>query len=354
MSELVRPELLSLAPVVHGSVALEELRHYGLSGADVVDFSVNTNPLGPARCVLEALADTNWSRYPGDDEAPLRRQLAGLNHVSEHQVVLGNGSVDLMWWTLLAVIRPGDGVAVAEQTFGEYARAARSVGAHVVDLQQAAAARVVFVCQPNNPTGEYSPRDDIEALLSQNPERLVVLDEAYAAFVDHRWPAERLLDQHPNLAILRSMTKDHALPGLRLGYLLASAEVARAVGAVRPPWSVNAGALRAGLAALQPEAQHHVERARAVVVESRAYLTDGLRRLGFRVKPSAANFILVEVSSGDAAAFRRALLPLGMVVRDCASFGLPSCVRIACRLPSECERLLAAIEEVAGVDVVAH
>jgi len=97
MSELVRPELLSLAPVVHGSVALEELRTYGLSPADVLDFSVNTNPLGPAPCVLEALADTNWSRYPGDDESPLRQRLAGFNDVSEHQVVLGNGSVDLMW-----------------------------------------------------------------------------------------------------------------------------------------------------------------------------------------------------------------------------------------------------------------
>jgi len=251
-------------------------------------------------------------------------------------------------------VRPGEVVAVADHTFGEYARAARSVGAHVVDLERAASARVVFVCQPNNPTGDYSPRGEIEALLAQESDRLVVLDEAYAAFVDQRWPAERLLESHPNLTILRSMTKDHALPGLRLGYLLASADVARAVAAVRPPWSVNAGALRAGLAALQPDAQQHVDKARALVRESRALLTDGLTRLGYSVKPSVANFVLVEVLSRDAAAFRRALLPVGMVVRDCASFGLPSCVRIACRQPHECERLLAAIEEVAGVDAVDH
>jgi histidinol-phosphate/aromatic aminotransferase/cobyric acid decarboxylase-like protein len=140
------------------------------------------------------------------------------------------------------------------------------------------------------------------------------------------------------------MTKDHALPGLRLGYLLAAPEVARAVEAVRPPWSVNAGALRAGLATLQPEAEAHVARARPLVADSRRLLTDGLAKLGYAVLPSAANFVLVEV--GDGAAFRRDLLRHRIVVRDCASFGLPAHVRIACRLPEECAALLHAIEQV--------
>jgi histidinol-phosphate aminotransferase len=352
MPDLVRPDLRSLAPVAHGSVAFQELQRYGLTPADVLDFSVNTNPLGPAPSVVRAICETNWSRYPGDDEPPLRQHLAALNNVTRDQVVLGNGSVDLMWWTLLAVVRAGDTVAVAPHTFGEYTRAACSVGGHVIDLDDASsssasAARAVFVCQPNNPTGDYQPREAIECLLSQQPERLVVLDEAYTSFVENPWPSAQLLPAHPNLVILRSMTKDHALPGLRLGYVLASTTVARAIAAVRPPWNVNAGALRAGLAALQPEAQMHVRRARTVVTESRAYLTRELSRLGFSVEPSAANFVLVDV--GDAAAFRRALLPGGFVVRDCTSFGLPTCVRIACRLPAECERLIVAIEEVRRV-----
>ena len=343
MAELVRPELLSLPSVAHGSVALAELRPYGLTPADVLDFSVNTNPLGPAPSVLRAVCDTNWSRYPGDDEAPLRQQLADLNHVTQNQIVLGNGSVDLMWWTLLAAVRPGDSVAVPDHTFGEYAHAARAVGAQVVDLQHASSARILFLCQPNNPTGDYRPRDDIQRCLSDQPDRLLVLDEAYAAFVDARWPAEQLLESHPNLVVLRSMTKDHALPGLRLGYLLASPPVACAVAAVRPPWNVNSGALRAGLAALSPAAQLHLQHARDVVAQSRTHLTRELTRLGLSVTPSDANFVLVEV--GDAPGFRRALLSLGIVVRDCTSFGLPAHVRIACRLPSECERLVAAIEE---------
>jgi histidinol-phosphate aminotransferase len=347
MTELVRPELLSLPRVAHGSVPLEELREYGLLPSQVIDFSVNTNPLGPAPSVVRAVCETNWSRYPGDDERPLRERLAALNGLSAQQVVLGNGSVDLMWWTLLAVVSPGDAVAVGPHTFGEYAHAARSVGARVLDARNAREARVVFVCQPNNPTGEYRSREEIEDLLVERPRRLVVLDEAYAAFVEQRWAAEPLIVDHPNLVVLRSMTKDHALPGLRLGYVLAAPIVAQAVAAVRPPWSVNAGALRAGLAALEAEAQQHVERARRLVAESRTILADGLGRLGFTVRASDANFVLVDVADG--ARFRRSLLPAGFVVRDCTSFGLPTCVRIACRLPAECERLLLAIEQIGHV-----
>jgi len=341
----VRPETLRLAPVVHGSVAAAELAALGLRPTDVVDFSVNTNPLGPAPAVLRAVHGTDWSRYPGDDEEPLRHGLAQRAGVAPDQVVLGNGSVELLWLIGLAVLRPGDTVAIVGPTFGEYARAARVAGASVCQVDdggQAPTARLLFLCNPNNPTGAYRMREEVERLLLEQPERLVVLDEAYAAFVDHRWPSEPLL-RHGNLAILRSMTKDHAVPGLRLGYLLADLTLARAVESVRPPWSVNAGALRAGLAALEPDAQAHVERARGVVRESRRLLTDGLARLGLEAAPAAANFVLVDVADG--ALFRHALLPHGLVVRDCASFGLPACVRIAYRLPEECRRLVSAVAQ---------
>jgi len=343
-SRLVRPELLRLAAVHHGSVAASELAALGLRPGDVLDFSVNTNPLGPAPSVLQAVRETDWSRYPGDDEAPLRRRLAKRNGVTPEQVVLGNGSAELMWLIALAALQAGDTAGVVGPTFGEYARAAQVVGATVLEVaqpEQAPATRVLFVCNPNNPTGEYRSQPEIERLLDAQPDRLLVLDEAYACFVAGHWASPALVQAHANLVVLRSMTKDHALPGLRLGYLLAAPDVASAVERVRPPWSVNAGALRAGLAALEPAATAHVDRARAVVAESRQLLTAGLVELGFTVRPSAANFILVEV--GDGARFRRALLPHGVVVRDCASFGLPAHVRIACRPPTDCQRLLDAV-----------
>jgi histidinol-phosphate aminotransferase len=337
-----RPELSALRPVVHGSVSAAELASYGVALADVLDFSVNTNPLGPAPSVLEALARTDWSRYPGDDEPALRRALAERAGVSAEQVALGNGSVELIWLIALASVRPGDTVAVASATFGEYAHAAQVMGARVVDIADASEARLVFTCNPNNPDGQYAP---VEALcaLSERAAGLLVVDEAYASFVDQRWDSTPLLERG-NVIVLRSMTKDHALPGLRLGYALAEPSVAQTIEAVRPPWSVNTGALRAGLAALEPAAQAHLERAREVVNAARRMLTDGLARLGLSVAPSAANFVLVQV--GDGRAFRRALLPHGIVVRDCGSFGLPAYVRIACKKPDECARLLDAVEDV--------
>jgi len=345
---LVRPEALQLQAVVHGSVAAAELKALGLAPDDVLDFSVNTNPLGPAPSVLQAVRETDWSRYPGDDEEPLRQRLAVRANVAPEQVVLGNGSAELIWLIALAALRTGDPVAIVGPTFGEYARAVRVVGAtpiRVVDPGEAGAVRALFVCNPNNPTGQYRGLEDIQHMLDEHPERLLVLDEAYAPFVDDRWRSEALLER-ANLVILRSMTKDQALPGLRLGYLLAGPEVASAVERVRPPWSVNAGALRAGLAALEPAAEAHLLQAQALVAQSRRVLTDRLTHLGFEVEPSRANFVLVHVRDGRC--FRRALLPHGFVVRDCASFGLPDCVRIACRLPEDCQRLLEAVARVAG------
>jgi len=341
---LVRRDVLDIQAVAHGSATASELAAFGLNPADVLDFSVNTNPLGPADVVVEAIRQTNWSRYPGDDEAPLRAGLARQSGVSPEQVTLGNGSAELLWLLALAILERGDRAIVIGPTFGEYTRAARVVGADVLDtrsLLDVPSARVLFICNPNNPTGSQYEPAQIEKLLGTLPETVVVLDEAYAGFVFDRWASEPLLADHPNLVILRSLTKDHALPGLRLGYLLASPEIARAAEAVRPPWSVNAGALRAGLATLEPAAQSHVDRARRLVAISRTLLTDGFTQLGYPVLPSVANFVLVEV--GSATAFRSALLPYGMVVRDATSFGLPGHVRVACRLPADCSRLLETV-----------
>ena len=338
---LIRSHILELRRVEHGSVSAAELAPFGRTPADVLDFSVNINPLGPAPTVLHAIQETDWIRYPGDDEAPLRKGLADRNGVTSDQVALGNGSAELLWLIALAILQPQDHVVVVSPTFGEYARAARTVGAEVREVQtlrNLPPGRVLFVCNPNNPTGFVYCQAEIEQVLNEQPDRLVVVDEAYAAFAPERWHSERLLAAHDNLVILRSLTKEHALPGVRLGYLLAGPEVACAVESVRPPWSVNAGALRAGLAALGTEAETHVERARGIVATSRQVLTRGLNQLGYVVRPSAANFVLVEV--GDAAKFRSALLPHGFIVRDCMSFGLPSHVRVASRLPDECEALL--------------
>src|SRR5260370_32962363 len=193
----VRPEALALEAVVHGSVAAAELTALGLAPRDVLDFSVNTNPLGPAPSVLQTVRETDWSRYPGDDEEPLRQGLAERAHVAPEQVVLGNGSAELMWLIALAALRSGDRVAIVGPTFGEYARAVRVVGATPIEVAapaDAGSVRALFVCNPNNPTGHYRGPAEIEHLLEEHPDRLLVVDEAYAPFVDDRWRSERLLE----------------------------------------------------------------------------------------------------------------------------------------------------------------
>ena len=185
---------------------------------------------------------------------------------------------------------------------------------------------------------------DVEAIATALGDgALLVLDEAYAPFVDRRWDATRLLRAAGNVALVRSMTKDHALTGLRLGYLLASRPVVERVGRFQHSWSVNAAAQAAGIAALADPG--HVERGRAAARAGREYLRHQLACLELPCTASAANFLLVRV--GDAAAIRMRLLREHRVcVRDCASFGLPEHVRIGVRRMENCRRLAGALQEV--------
>ena len=358
-----RPELRGLAPCPHGSIGQAELAALGLRPEDVIDFSVSSNPLGPSPRVREALLAAEVARYPDDEAAALRAALAESVGLRSDHLLVGNGSAELIWLLALAYLRPGDRALVLGPTFGEYARACRVVGVEpttfdarpeasfrpdleaVCDFLARERPRLAFVCNPNNPTGVYLSREEAEALLAAGPETLFVIDEAYRAFVEEPWPSADLAERG-NVVLLRSLTKDYALAGLRLGYVAARPEVVDALRTVRPPWSVNTLAQAAGLAALADEA--HLAASRAEVFAAKRYLVEALSELGFRVHAGMANYLLVEV--GDARAFRAALLRRGCCVRDCASFGLPDYVRVGVRTREECARLVGAIRaEMAGL-----
>ncbi len=351
-----RPEISALSPNVHGGLDYGELSELGISGEHVLDFSVNRNPYGPPESVRAAWDSVVLERYPDRECLALRQCLAALHDCSSDQVWAGNGTVELIWLLALAYVRPGDNVAVLSPTFGEYETACRLMGANVilhwaaadegfepnlpavVDSLKRLAPRLVFLCNPNNPTGVYLERRDVEALAAVIGDGILVLDEAYVAFVDDAWSSEVLLASD-RVAILRSMTKDYALAGLRLGYLLAASPIVDAVQRAQPPWSVNAVAQAAGCRAL--EARRDVERTLARTAEVSEDLVQALRHdLMLDVLPSMTHFFLVRV--GDAAATRSALLQRGMLVRDCTSFGLPEFVRIASRRPAENRQLVAA------------
>lgn len=350
-----RPEVAATPPAYHGAMDFAELERLGLDPEQVVDFSVNSNPYGPSAAVGQALARVPLDRYPDREALALRRALAGRLGVSPDQILVGNGTAELLWLVALTFLRPQDRVLVIEPTFGEYARVAALMGAGVerwvarpevgfgIEPRQVArrlaqlSPRLAFVCNPNNPTGTILPPQDIAAWAHAHPTTLFVVDEAYLAFAP---PGQSsLMAGADNILVLRSMTKDYALAGLRLGYAVGHAAVIAAIRQVRPAWNVNALAQAAGIAALEDEA--HLQRSLCALRLAKQELVTALNGMGWSPLPSAVHFFLLHV--GDGGAFRRALLAQGVLVRDCASFGLPAHVRIATRCPEENARLLAAL-----------
>jgi len=348
---------------VHGGLTPQELRALGLNRGDILDFSANINPLGPSPRVQEALAGVDIAAYPDPHTLELREALALATGVAPQHIVTGNGSTELIHLLARAYLGAGDTAVILAPTFGEYEVACRLAGARVVFIRAeeangfvwdvAAACRqigqlapkLVFLCNPNNPTGVYLERHRVQALAEAAGEGLLVVDEAYISFVAGGWSAAELLPRG-NVVVLRSLTKDHALTGLRLGYALCPGQVAQALRLHQPWWSVNAMAQVAGMAALShPE---HALRGRVCVEEARGYLRRELEALGLRPLPAAANFILARV--GDAPRLRASLLARGICVRDCTSFGLPQYMRVAVRTIPECQRLVVALREALGHD----
>ena len=346
------------ASTVHGGLDDEELRAHGLTRDDVVDFSSNVNPLGTSRLVRRAAAKADLSAYPDRQSLVLREALSSRLEVGVDEILVGNGSTELIHLLARMCLGPRGRCLILGPTFGEYEAAATLAGAdvHFVEASAArgfawsvdAATRAIerlrpaltFLCNPNNPTGVYVDRDFVQRLAAANGRGgLLVLDTSYVPFAEAPWD-ERALLACGNVVLLRSMTKDHALAGVRLGYLVAGPTTVETVRRLQPSWSVSAVAQAVGLAALTDDA--HVAAARAHVAEARASMRADLKALGLRVLDSAANFMLVRV--GDAAALRRGLLCRGIAVRDCTSFGLPEYIRIAVRRPNECKRLIEALQ----------
>ena len=354
---------------VHGGIRPAQLRELGLDPEKVLDFSASISPLGPPAGLWDRLREVNLTAYPDPECLELREALARLHGVGENQVLVGNGSTELIHLLARAFLSPDgnsnrNSVLILTPTYGEYAGACSLAGAEVLELRaqrkrdfawdwgQAKALirdnhpALVFLCNPNNPTGVYLVKDEVAALAQAAKEvgGLLVLDEAYVNFIAQRWDAFSLLDGSygNNVVVLRSMTKDYALTGLRLGYSLAGPGLTASLARLQPDWSVNSLAQAAGLLALSDEG--YLPAAREAVEEAKSFLTAGLNELGFTVLPSAANFLLVEV--GEARALTGRLMRRGMFVRDCTSFGLSDCIRIGIRAMSDCQRL---VDEVAGV-----
>jgi threonine-phosphate decarboxylase len=334
-------------------------RHGGTpaGGGPVLDFSASINPLGPPASVLRALRQAlpSVARYPDPSCADLAARLAALHGVAPDQVVVGNGSSELIQ-ALPRAVRPRR-VAIAEPTYTEYLRASLLVGAEVehwlADGEDFALAPfdpggtdLVWLCNPNNPTGQLWPRPLLLAWLKAFPRTCFVVDEAFLPFLPDEAAHSLVPDVErlPNLVVLRSLTKLYALPGLRLGYAVTDPDLAERLRGQLPPWSVNVLAQAAGRAALADAA--FLARTRAWAETEMVFLhrqLTGLRHL--RPIPSRSVFQLLRLHGVTSARLTAALREHGLLVRDASNFvGLDRHhVRVSLRAPEDNRRLVGEL-----------
>jgi len=359
---LVPPHVASLMPYVPGKPIEEVEREYRVK--DVAKLASNENALGPSPLAVaaarEAVAKVHL--YPDGSAYLLRHALARKLGVRPEEVMVGNGSNELIELLVRTFVLDGEEVLTSAQSFVAYKLAAQEHGRTLVEAPMKARfhydldalrkllsrrTKVVFLANPDNPTGTWFGEAELVPFLDAMPkDTLVVLDEAYVEFVDAPGfqDALALRRKYPNLVVLRTFSKIYGLAGLRLGYGVARPEVVEYVDRVRPPFNVNLVAQAAGAAAL--EDLEHVEKSRALVRSGRPVLAAGLQELGAAVVPSQGNFVMADFPGRPGKELFEALLREGVVVRPLGGYGFPTAHRVTVGLPEENERLLAALKRV--------
>jgi histidinol-phosphate/aromatic aminotransferase/cobyric acid decarboxylase-like protein len=343
---------------IHGGLPHGELRALGIDAADVLDVSANCNPYGPCASVVDAIRAAPIDRYPDPTAAGACEAIAGALGVAADRVALGNGAAELLWTLASVLVRPGTGVIVAEPTFCELRAAAAHAGGAIhewrarpddgfaIDLAAIGqrirdrAPAVAYLCAPGTPTGNAIPATAVRELAEAHPATTFLLDQSFLSLSERF--ADAAVEQPANVACVRSLTKDFAIPGVRVGYVVAAPALIARVEQARPAWTTSAAAQAAAIAACA--AGEFVSASRARLLADRTELALALAALGAPPAPSTTGFLVVRV--GDARAVRERLLVRHRVlVRDCASFGLPEYIRIAARPASDRARLVAALTE---------
>ena len=364
LKELAPPNVRAIAPYVPGKPISETARELGLAEEGILKMASNENPLGPSPAALAAIRGAlgSLNYYPDGSGFDLKRALSARLGVTPENIVLGNGSNDVLELVARAFLRPGESAVYSQHAFMVYPLVVQAIGATGIevpardfgnDLEAMARAvradtKIVFLANPNNPTGTFSPWEGIARLIESVPRRvLVVIDEAYGEYLPDELasPTPRWLARFPNLVISRTLSKAYGLAGLRVGYGLAHPDVAELMNRVRQPFNVNQLAMVAACAALGDAA--FIERSRQVNAAGLVQLERGFERLGLRYIASRANFVTVHVGP-EAGRVYRELLAAGVIVRPIAGYGLPEHLRVTVGLPEHNERFLAALARALG------
>lgn len=359
---LAQPGVQKLSPYVPGKPVEELAREFGLNATDIVKLASNENPLGPSPLAVQAIqaALPDMTRYPDGNGFVLKQALAARLDVAPSMITLGNGSNDILELVTRAFVGPQHEVVFSEHAFAVYPIVTQAVGARAVvvparewghDLEAMAAAitpatRLVFVANPNNPTGTWIERGELEAFLERVPEQvIVVLDEAYTEYVEASDMPNGLdyLAGYPNLLVSRTFSKAYGLAALRVGYGICQPAIADAMNRVRQPFNVNSLALAAAVASLADA--NYLAESRTVNREGMLQLETGLRKMDLEWIPSRGNFIAIDLGREAAPVFQ-ALLREGVIVRPVANYGMPNHLRVSIGLKAENERFLQALAKV--------
>ena len=359
--ELAPSNIRGIAPYQPGKPVSDLAREMGLEEATIVKLASNENPLGTSALAQGAISTQlqELARYPDGNGFDLKQALCAHYRVRPEQVVLGSGSNDVLELVARAFLTRSTSSVYSQHAFVVYPLATQVAGAVGIevparafghDLPAMAAAvredtRVLWIANPNNPTGTFAPAEQVQALLVRVPRSvIVVLDEAYHEYLPDplRIDSLRWLDDYPNLVITRTFSKAYGLAGLRVGFGVAHPEICDLLNRVRLPFNVNSLAQAAAIAALRD--QEFVQRSRRVNDEGMRQLIRGFERLHLDYIPSVGNFITVRV--GDAGPVYQRLLRQGVIVRPVGAYGLPEHLRVTIGTESENARFLQALEAV--------
>lgn len=364
--DLATPGVQGLQPYEPGKPLSELEREYGVR--DAIKLASNENPLGPSPAALEAARGVlgEMSRYPDGNGFELKRALGARFGLETAGITLGNGSNDVLEIIARAFLAPGLEAVFSQHAFAVYPIVTQAIGAtarvapahdgergprygHDLDAMAAAIGdktRVVFIANPNNPTGTWLNRDELERFLERVPPRVVVvLDEAYVEYVTEPDYPDSLpwLSRFPNLILTRTFSKAYGLAGLRVGFALSHPEIANLLNRVRQPFNVNHIALAAATAALGDRA--HLEASLKLNQAGQVQWAEAATELGLDYIPSAGNFVCLDVGRPAAAVYEQ-LLREGVIVRPVAAYGLPNHLRITFGLAQENRRAINALRKV--------
>jgi len=355
---LVRKNILKLTPYIAGKPIEETKREIGLK--EVIKLASNENPLGPAPRAVAAIKNTLWqlNRYPDSNGFYLKAKLAARFKLKPANIVLGNGSDELIDIIIKTFVRESENIITSDTTFLEYkiiseVNNRKIISVPLADFKYDLSAikkrvnkktKLIFIANPNNPTGTYLNKDEIGQMVKGLPANtILVLDEAYDTFIDVNDFPKSLSYISKNVILLKTFSKAYGLAGLRIGYALAKPSLVSYMERTRQPFNVNILAQSAASAALDD--QDFLRRTRKLNLEGKKYLYNALDKLGIDYIPSVTNFILINVKKNGAAVFKK-MLKYGVIVRDMQQYGLKNFIRVSIGTKKENEKFIKALTKV--------